>query len=199
MCIIRIVETLLICGLALLLSNVVHHWLVIPYDLLPSLAFPIDAGRRFRDRPLFGTQKTARGLIVISALTALFTYTGASLSGAVLQTHPVLLGFLLGVFYMLGELPNSFLKRQAGVPESRSVPGLRGLFFSVFDHADSMLFASIALYLLEEPSFRSVTVFFSSGVMLHIFVNMLLRARGYKRPATAQTDTLRSDPQQGVR
>lgn len=199
MCIIRLVETLLICGVALLLSNVIHHWLVIPYDLLPSIAFPIDAGRRFRDRPLFGTQKTARGLIVISALTAVFTYAGASLSGTILQTHPVLLGLLLGISYMVGELPNSFLKRQAGVPESRSGLGIRGLFFSIFDHADSMLFASIALYLLEKPSFRSVAVFFLSGVMMHVFVNMLLRARGYKRPATEQTDTRLSAPRQGVR
>jgi hypothetical protein len=61
------------------------------------------------------------------------------------------LGLLAGLGFMLGELPNSFVKRQLGITAGQPAPGrlTRPLFF-VIDHIDSTC-GVVAMLLLVVP------------------------------------------------
>ena len=85
------------------------------------------------------------------------------LLGCVLQQHPALLariwpltpaayallGLVAGLGFMLGELPNSFLKRQMGIPPGTAPasPHLRAIFLG-FDRMDSIVGALLAVSLM---------------------------------------------------
>ena len=103
------------------------HILVIKYDLLPSLtSIPLDAGLKFRDRRLFGPNKTLRGavtmIVSVTILMALeanvchHTVVGARLAIVDFSLiSPWIWGLLLGMGCVIGELPNSCLKRQLDI------------------------------------------------------------------------------------
>ena len=79
-------------------------------------ARPVDGGRRWVDgRRLLGDAKTWRG-VALALLAAGF--------GAVLLGLPALVGVIIGVAAMLGDLLSSFVKRRLGVPASGMALGL---------------------------------------------------------------------------
>lgn len=129
----------------------VVHAPVMKWDLLPALKVPLDGGRTFRGRRLFGANKTVRG--------ALFMTAGPTLAAAALHRwgwyrrrlppeladrNPLLAGALLGVGVWAGELPNSFLKRQLDIPPGEQRRDAAGIAITLADQADFAL-ASLAL------------------------------------------------------
>src|ERR1041385_6797971 len=105
----------------------VGHILVIKLDLLKPLArIPLDGGTMLRGRPVFGRNKTLRGATIMIIGTSLWTLLAAHVAQrfpivaklSVLdyeQIPPIIWGMLLGLGCVLGELPNSFLKRQLDI------------------------------------------------------------------------------------
>ena len=77
-------------------------------------AWPLDGNRKFIDgRPLFGTSKTVRGIL----LSVVVTSVCAPLVGL-----NVTIGFLVAVTAMAGDLLSSFLKRRLALaPSSRAI------------------------------------------------------------------------------
>jgi CDP-archaeol synthase len=113
------------------------HAPVLRFDLLRPLRRPLDGGASWRGRRLLGDNKTWRGALVMT--------TGPLLATVVLhrfawyrrrlpvEVNPLLLGALLGIGTVAGELPNSFLKRRLGI-----APGAqRNAALTVFDHPTS--------------------------------------------------------------
>ena len=93
---------------------------------------PIDGGRTFRDgRPIFGPRKTVRGFI---SGVLVGTLTGLAL-GLLLEESPIypkpdaIMGFLMGLGAMAGDLMGSFLKRRLNRPPGAPAPGLDQLDF----------------------------------------------------------------------
>ncbi|MFN7974970.1 MAG: CDP-archaeol synthase [Acidobacteriota bacterium] len=133
------------------------HMVVVKADLAPSLKRPIDGGRTLRGRPIFGPNKTWRGFffMVISSAAAgavqglLFGPWAARSGAACLRydgvARPYAAGYAmvnaaLGFGYAMGELPNSFLKRQLDFRPGETRRSIAGLGFLVLDQADSVLF-----------------------------------------------------------
>lgn len=117
---------------------------VLVKGLWPALARPVDAGRTFHGRPIFGSHKTWRGMLSGTAAGMLVyevqvvVYHLGPLRALALfdySAHPVLPGFLLGFGALLGDLVKSFFKRRAGIG-----PGRSWLFF---DQLDFFLGASL--------------------------------------------------------
>ena len=78
--------------------------------------WPVDGGRTFYDgRPLLGPRKTVRGLL------AAIVVTGCA---APLVGRSALLGTLIGLCAMGGDLLASFIKRRLGITSSQSALGL---------------------------------------------------------------------------
>ena len=129
----------------------ISHVVVIKRNVWPKLAaLPIDAGLSVRGRRLFGANKTVRGLLAMPLATALSNVAYAEIFGAPSQpwnaagaSGAALWGGLLGLGYVLGELPNSALKRQLDVGPGFPARGRLGPLFWVLDQVDSL--AGIAL------------------------------------------------------
>jgi CDP-diglyceride synthetase len=136
------------------------HLAVMKLDLLPALRRqPIDGGLRLRGRRLFGDNKTWRGAVVTIVTTTVAAWALAQLADCcwALPTlvpfaseHPLAWGALLGTGYIVGELPNSFAKRQLGIAPGASGRGPAGVAFWVVDQLDSL----VGMLLFVAPFWR---------------------------------------------
>jgi hypothetical protein len=132
-----------------LLAGLAYHGLCIKFGWLSRLSRPLDAGTTLRGRPLFGANKTYRGVVAV----ALGTAAGVALQGLLYHirgirtlellnySNPAVLGFglAMGAAAMLGELPNSLLKRQLGITPGAAGKGVVGVWFYVLDQIDMLI------------------------------------------------------------
>ena len=104
-------------GQFLFLLMVANGAPIIARDILQERwSYPIDGGKTWYDgRPLFGPAKTVRGLLAASVATG----CAAPLVGC-----SILLGVLIGLCAMCGDLLSSFVKRRLGMQSSASALGL---------------------------------------------------------------------------
>lgn len=136
----------------------IFHGLCMKFSLLELFVIPIDHKKTFRGRRIFGKNKTYRGPIALGI---------GSIFGFFLQKElfhwwlpdiqlieildyenlsSVCFGFLLGFVTMLGELPNSFLKRQLGYSSGEAPKGKFGFFFFFLDQVDLLLGFWLVMY-----------------------------------------------------
>lgn len=122
--------------------------LAMRYDLLRPLARPIDGGTRWRGRRLFGDNKTWRGLACAMAGGAATAAAQKHLIGArarrvwlvdYRRINAVTFGAALGAAAIVGELPNSALKRQLGVAPGTLPRGVAGLLCYAVDQVDFLV------------------------------------------------------------
>ncbi|HEX8065036.1 MAG TPA: CDP-archaeol synthase [Thermoleophilaceae bacterium] len=125
------------------LGALVLHAPVLRYDLLPGLRRPIDGGATFRGRRVLGDNKTWRGALVMLCgvvLAALLLWQWdryrSWLPGEVREAGPLALGLLAGLGTVVGELPNSFAKRQLGIEPGRRRRSPLGVAIALYDQAD---------------------------------------------------------------
>jgi CDP-diglyceride synthetase len=119
------------------------HGLVTYFGWFRRLRVPIDGGLRLGGEPLFGANKTWRGVVSVAVGTALGYALAAMGSGLTIPelsgVSPALtslFGFGLGAGAMLGELPNSFVKRRLGWASGTSPRGMVGALSYVVDQVD---------------------------------------------------------------
>ena len=150
-------------------AGVVHSF-VIKRNAFAALAVPLDGGRKFQGEPLFGENKTWRGLAVMVGVSTLVA-VAIGLSPA--------LGACLGAAYSLAELPNSFVKRRLGIPPGgRSWRGAAVQY--VADQGDSAAGCTLALLPYAGSAALLVTVFLL-GFVIHAAVDALLYLFGVKQ------------------
>jgi hypothetical protein len=133
--------------LAPLLAGALVHGLCMKHGWLGWLARPIDGGRRWRGRPIFGHSKTFRGPVCVAAGAAvgfaaqqpLLARAGAPAELADLATLPWWLFALAGAAAELGELPNSFTKRRLGIAPGATARGPLAVVFYAWDQLDLLL------------------------------------------------------------
>jgi len=146
-----------------LFVGLVCHGLCMKFGWLRWLAVPIDRNVMFRGRPLFGANKTYRGVFAV-ALGSAAGYSLQSLYPALqppalraLSTLGVAsLGFTLGAAAMFSELLNSFLKRQLDIAPGAPGRGPATLFFYVFDQVDFLLGAWLIAWRWVVPTLPRV-------------------------------------------
>ena len=186
----------LACALVLLLAfsaaGFAHVlWLRSPRSA--RFALPLDGGWRIRGRRVFGANKTLRGfLVLVPATAAVFAALGAArevLPGwlaAGLWPLRVDELFLLGAWaafwFMAGELPNSFLKRQWDIaPGEVPAGGARRLFCLALDRVDSILVMLLAAALVVPLPAVTAVVVLIVGAGVHLFFSGLLYLAQVKR------------------
>jgi hypothetical protein len=93
------------------------------------------------------------------------------------EANLLALGLLLGLGFVIGELPNSFIKRQLDVP-----PGAHGGFWhTLADQLDSVIGALLTLSFIWVPPLRVWIVALVLGTGLHMAVNGVFVLLGVKR------------------
>ena len=116
----------------------------------------IDGGRMWRGKQIFGPGKTWEGLalgVIVATLVATFQMFVApllpwNLSPVPLDIVPMtpLLGFIMGLGAMVGDMGGSFIKRRLGIARGKPAPLLDQLDFII----GMLLFTSFAVALKWE-------------------------------------------------
>ena len=168
----------LILLIPLIFSGVLHMG-VVTINILKFLKKPIHTD-------MFGKNKTYRGFVVMPLLTIPGVYL-ASISERFFKvdigfehTNIILLGVLLGLFYCLFELPNSYYKRRKGI-----APGKMAkedvLKHAIIDQADSGFGLIIIYYFLLDVTWVHLSLFLITGTVVHLILNYLLYVLGLRK------------------
>lgn len=159
------------------------------------LMMPLDGGLRFRGRRVFGENKTVRGfLVMVPAASLAFAGLAAALSVSSDHTFSELwplsiagygaLGAWAGLGFMVGELPNSFVKRQLDIAPGSAPRGwTAAVICFVVDRLDSILGALLAVsVVVPTPPMMWVYVLLM-GPGIHLAFSALLYRLGVKARA----------------
>jgi hypothetical protein len=159
-----------------LLVGLTMHGLSIKFGWFLFLVKPLDNGKTLRGKRIFGENKTYRGIFAVALGTAcgfalqMFLHRFEALRQLELLDYSsakiVFLGLLVGAAAMLGELPNSFIKRQIDIAPGAVSSGILSLFFYIFDQIDYLLgvwivFAFVTGVTFERVVLSAVFLFFS--------------------------------------
>jgi hypothetical protein len=158
-------------------------------------AVPIDGGRTFRGQRIFGDNKTIRGFVIMVPATALSFAALARIAGqedlraagvwALTPDAYAWLGACAALGFMLGELPNSFVKRQLGVaPGAVASSRAAALWQFAADRFDSGVGMLAAVSLAVPVPARTWALVLAVGWAVHwSFSAVLFRLRVKPRAA----------------
>ena len=123
---------------------------------------------------LGGALVVVAGVIVTTLLLSRWGWWWSKLPGGLRDAGPLPYGLLLGIGVILGELPNSFLKRQLGV-----APGEQhGLLFTIYDQADFVLVVWLLLLPLWVMAPWQAAFVFAVVTVVHLVINVIGYAIG---------------------
>ncbi|HLY37115.1 MAG TPA: CDP-archaeol synthase [Candidatus Binatia bacterium] len=182
-----IVAQVLWLALPVILGGLVHV-AVIKLAVLPGLArLPLDGGLTVRGRRLLGDNKTVRGAVAMIGATAAFVALQAALVARAgwartlslvdFRTVPPLVwGLVLGGGYVVGELPNSFVKRQLDVPPGGRAAGALAPVFWLFDEVDSLAGVLLCMPAVWTPPVHVALLLAAVALVVHPAVDLLMMA-----------------------
>lgn len=161
------------------------HAPILRYDLLPSLKVPLDLGAAPGGKRLLGDNKTVRGALAMAGGTFAATLAlhrldwyrrrlPAELRAAGDARH----GAALGAAVVLGELPNSILKRRLGIGPGERGGSALGVALAIHDQADFVLGAWPLFLPVWRMSARQVGEAFATVAAVHVGVNLAGYALG---------------------
>jgi CDP-diglyceride synthetase len=140
---------------------------VVKKDLLSFAAKPISVS-------LFGAGKTYRAFIVLPVICGL---ASLSLRCAVLHEPDrwwsYCVGFILGLAYLVGEFPNSFIKRRLGIASGAHHPHYK-LLQNIVDKSDSLFVACITYFFISYISVAMTVLLFAVSFFIHVTFSWLL-------------------------
>lgn len=177
-----------------LLVGLTFHGLCIKFGWLSFFVRPIDSGKSFRGRRIFGANKTYRGVVAV----ALGTAVGFGIQSLVLHRYQAFenielldysrvwvigLGLLVGTAAMLSELLNSFVKRRLDIAPGETTSGVLNGFFYVFDQVDFLLGAWIVLAFIVGITFVNVLYSILFLFVSHQVISLLGYMLGMRKTA----------------
>jgi len=156
---------------------------------------PIDAGKKFKGKRIFGDHKTWKGFVgyiffnIIFAVIFGWIYDLCNINHVsyIYQNHRnfflfnVCLGALIGLAYALFELPNSFMKRRMGIKPGKTTNDWRKWFFVFLDQADSVFGVCLVVCIFYHMSVGFYLLYVLIGAVTHIIINMLLYLVGLRK------------------
>ena len=133
---------------------------------------PLDMGKTFKDgRPIFGSHKTFRGFfagLIVGTLVGI----GESF---VFNNYNPLLGFMLSLGALVGDLAGAFVKRRLGFAP--------GAFLPIVDEVNFVLCALLFSLPVAPPTPIKALVILVVTIPIHLLTNLLAYlARVKKKP-----------------
>lgn len=164
-------EHILTLYLPLIISNILHMF-VVKHDYLRFLKIPLSI-------KAFGKNKTYRGFVFVTLLNGFILYICTKVFQIELTTNAFFFGLVLGLTYILFELPNSFLKRRLGIAPGEKSKKFK-LLFIFLDRCDSAFGVSLVYSLLAHIEFSEFIMLFALAFAFHFFFSFLLYQLGIK-------------------
>jgi hypothetical protein len=161
------------------------HAPVLRWDLLRALKRPLDFGATLGGRRLLGDNKTWRGALCMTTGVVLATlvlwqwaWWRDQPPAAIDDSSPLLVGLLIGLGTVGGELPNSFLKRRLDIApgQRRHSPG--GIALAILDQGDLVIGIWIALLPIWTMPVWLAAVAFAAISAIHAAINVVGYAMG---------------------
>lgn len=132
---------------------------------------PLDFGRKFFDgKPIFGKNKTVRGFFIGLLIGTLIAF-----AETLFLNHPVLLGFLVSLGALLGDLTGAFVKRRLNLQPGQLLPVVDQVDFVV---GAVLLSLPVSLSLL---TWELVVVVLIITPPLHLLTNVVAYKLGLKK------------------
>lgn len=123
---------------------------------------PLDFGKKFGGRPIFGKHKTIKGLVAGISSGMIIGFIESLVPG---YSFMLAVGAVLGAGAMLGDLTGSFIKRQRGMKEGSKAGILDQYLFLVFAFAFSVPLGNL-------PIWQGIVFIFILTGVLHKLTNM---------------------------
>jgi CDP-2,3-bis-(O-geranylgeranyl)-sn-glycerol synthase len=152
---------------------------------LKFLEIPIDGGKTWMGKPIFGSHKTVRGFVSGVVLAMLVALAQSWLSRyTVMQAFSVvdfsrgygfalLVGFLMGFGALLGDLVKSFVKRRMGIEAGKP--------FIPFDEVDFALGALVFSTIVIDISWSIALTSIGLAFTFHIIINHIAFYAGIRK------------------
>ena len=136
-----------------------------------NLAFPLDFNKTLKNKPIFGKNKTFRGLVfgvlfavIIAYLQFLLYNNNVFVDISIIDySNWLLIGALMGFGAIFGDLAESFAKTRINYEPGRP--------FIPFDQLDFVIGALIFVYPLVMLSLNRIIIIMVLSFVLHILVN----------------------------
>ena len=123
---------------------------------------PLDFGKSFKDgQPIFGSHKTLRGFLaglIIGTLVGI----GENL---VFNNYNLMLGFMLALGALVGDLGGAFVKRRLDLPPGVSLP--------IIDQIGFVLCALLFSLLIAPPTPTMALTVLVITIPIHLLTNLL--------------------------
>lgn len=141
---------------------------------------PIDFGKSFLDgKPILGSHKTLRGFFSGLLVGTLVGFLQTLLSQHLLLQYDtqfqysVLLGFVISLGALIGDLVESFIKRRLDLPPGSSLP--------IGDQLDFIVGALIFSLPVSPPSLLTILIILVITPPIHFLTNLSASLLGIKR------------------
>ena len=186
---IKTIFTMYITMMPVILAGV-SNMVVVKQKWFKNIAKPMDNGKVLKDgKRILGNNKTWLGfftMVVCSIITHLAWGLLCKISDGLYAMNQLylyydnsllynlLVGAVMGVAYMLFELPNSFIKRRLEIPDGKTERGVKGKIFFVIDQLDSMFGVILVLVVVSKISLLQYINYVLLGGLTHICVNLVL-------------------------
>jgi CDP-2,3-bis-(O-geranylgeranyl)-sn-glycerol synthase len=151
--------------------------------LFKSLAKPIDGGRIMNGQPLFGANKSWRGLLagiigglIISGIQAILFRTSPFFQDlSLFDYRPIWIyfGILAGTGAIIGDLIKSFFKRRVNIKAGDSWP--------IFDQLDFIFGFFIFTFFIFWPGWSVFIIVCLITLILHPLTNIISYLIGWKK------------------
>ncbi|MEZ5966947.1 MAG: CDP-archaeol synthase [Planctomycetota bacterium] len=151
-------------------------------NLLRWARRPVDGGLEWRGRRVFGDNKTWRGFLVAIVGGAAFALlqkhaVGSAAAGVLVVDWNIvpaaLFGAAMGLGAMLGELPNSFVKRRLAIAPGTATTGTWSVVFYVWDQVDLLTGAWPLIWMWVHPRPLLVAASFALALVVHPVLSLM--------------------------
>ncbi|MDP6600325.1 MAG: CDP-2,3-bis-(O-geranylgeranyl)-sn-glycerol synthase [Candidatus Woesearchaeota archaeon] len=154
---------------------------VIVKNIFNNLEFPLDFNKKIKNKPIFGKNKTFRGLIfgilfavIIAYLQFLFYNNNLFVNISIVNYSDwLLIGLLMGFGTIFGDLVESFVKRRMNYESGKS--------FIPWDQMDFVIGALIFVYPIVKLSLDKIIIILLLSFILHIIANHIAFYTGVRR------------------